>query len=400
MLPMINGRRKRGKRSAWSSRKQYTLRVTGSAENEETLMFLTRLGLSKADIDDLYTCFMEIAGKKAKANARTFSLQQFYHWAKVRTDEITDFHADIWTVLEDGEIGNGINFREFALVMWNFLSLHEEAGTTLPDFVYFIKDQKGNGILLNKEVRDIIWGMHGSDGEIVGRINEVLNSFNVLDDEVELGTTMESFAEMNRIIPFLCYPAFRLMKLLRRRIIGQDFWMRHRTKRRDRYQDAVDLWAMLAREFDDDSNQVDKNEDKRLPRMVPPRLAREVEFDDYYRYKKSELLANEAVKKARERDERLGIARPQTPEHAKWGVSKVTMGDALNHLREREEQIKATELEHMRRRKEATMDTKAQNTKKKKKKKKSSPGTLDSSGGRMSSFSDMRKVSAGMGKFF
>ena len=73
------------------------------------------------------------------------------------------------------EIGNGINFREFALVMWNFLSLHEEAGTTLPDFVYFIKDQKGNGILLNKSERYHL-GMHGSDGEIVDPSTSI-NSF-------------------------------------------------------------------------------------------------------------------------------------------------------------------------------------------------------------------------------
>ncbi len=401
MLPMINGRSKRGKKK--KSKSKYTLHVSGNAENEETMEYLTRLGMNKPDIDELYSCFMEIAGS-GKGKTRSFSLSQFYHWAQIRNDQIADFHADIFSVLEGGDIANGINFREFALVMWNFLSLHEEAGTTLPDFIFFLYDKAGNGVLKNAELRDIIWGLHGhTDDE--GRLEAVMDHFKFSTrNPFELGTNMKAFAEMNRMQPFLCYPAFRLMKHLRLKIVGMDFWMRYRSKRRRRYQEAVDLWEMLAKENFDEDSEVSRH-DSRLPRMVPPRLARDFEFDEYYLYKQSELWAGDEMKKVHDREKRLGIVRPATPEHGKWTTSqgkapKITMDDAKDELRAREERARATELDNARRRKEETAEGKAAKKKKKKKKKgKDGGGAGEAQESRLSGrfASSMRKVSGGMG---
>ena len=391
---MINGRSKRTKKS----KAKHVFPADGGLENEETIYYMSRLGMSKVDVDELYSCFVEITGKDSKSKGKSFSLGQFYHWAKIRNDSIVDFHADIFTVLEDGNIANGIDFREFGLVMWNFLAIHEEAGTTLPDFIYHIYDKAGAGVMKNAEVRDIIWKLHGKTGEHVGRIIEVLDYFKLGEGALEIGARMKEFSDMNKLQPFLCYPAFRLMKHLRLKICGTAFWMRLRSKRRKRFQESVDLWEMLAKEPEDEATNEER--DARLPRMVPARLAREVEFDDYYLYKQSEIWAHDALKKVRDREKRLGIERPKTPVHAKWGTGKVTMSDAENELRTREERAKAAEIEKQAKWEELAAGTKDKKKKKKKKKKGKKGGDEGSAQeSRSSSFQSMRKISSGMGRF-
>ena len=104
-------------------------------ENEETMEYLSKLKLSKRDADLLYTVFCDIDLDKSG----NINMKEFYKWFNM---ERTPFTDSIFTIM-DQDKSDEVDFREFSMVLWNYLSFTTDG---LAMFAFGLGDTDNSGI--------------------------------------------------------------------------------------------------------------------------------------------------------------------------------------------------------------------------------------------------------------
>lgn len=189
-------------------------------QNQAALDFLLQLEYQKADIDCLFRAFADIDAD----NSHVIRIDEFFAYFSI---ESTPCNRGIfsWIAKESNHEVQCLNFFQFAVVMWNFLTIDKE---DLPKFVFFIFDVKDSGQLQSSEIIELvktIYHTHHSQSKVIRQLLRKLELENK-------SYSVDAFTAWTKSHHSLLNPLFSMQKKLRQKIIGYSYWNSLKERRR------------------------------------------------------------------------------------------------------------------------------------------------------------------------
>eukprot|EP00602_Paraphysomonas_sp_CaronLab_P004739 CAMPEP_0185021646 /NCGR_PEP_ID=MMETSP1103-20130426/4349_1 /TAXON_ID=36769 /ORGANISM="Paraphysomonas bandaiensis, Strain Caron Lab Isolate" /LENGTH=176 /DNA_ID=CAMNT_0027553299 /DNA_START=401 /DNA_END=931 /DNA_ORIENTATION=- len=118
----------------------------------------------------------------------------------------------------DNDGSGGINFHEFVLAIWNYLSLDVNS---LARFSFKLYDTDSSQVMEKMEVEAMVACVYGTSAGTNDRVSKVLEK---LQPEDGRSITCDEFIGFSKQYPLLLYPAFVMQNVLRRHIFGEAYW--------------------------------------------------------------------------------------------------------------------------------------------------------------------------------
>lgn len=137
----------------------------------------------------------------------------------------TVFKDRVFSIFDEDGSGK-VDFREFALSLWNYCTLSR---TTLDLFAFDLYDTDSNGELSSKEIHGLLHDLYGSDLHSHPAAKAVLSELTTLCEKQTVDISL--FQHFVHSHPSLLFPAFQLQHALRRKILGEGFWERASERR-------------------------------------------------------------------------------------------------------------------------------------------------------------------------
>ena len=141
-------RRRQRAKEGFKKRAKFELNMH-NPEHEEAYDYLKKLQMTRHDADLMYSAFREIDTD----DSGSISRREFYSWSGL---EQSPFTEAVFKVLDADESGE-VDFKEFSLVLWNYLSFSLD---TLAVFAFGLADVDDSGFLENREVLDLVRADH------------------------------------------------------------------------------------------------------------------------------------------------------------------------------------------------------------------------------------------------
>ena len=173
-----------------------------------------RVELREEDLDDLFTIYMKIKDKNQyPKRVDPAAICNFFGVSK------SDFVVKLFDAVDfDGN--DSIDFKEFTLGLWNFLSLPSDR---LPALLFYIYDPLKFKLLDLKDLKHLLEATHGVKlSPLTLSLNSVMK--NALVNFKLNGIEMNKFEEMCAEAPFITKPIVELQKKLRKKIVSTEFW--------------------------------------------------------------------------------------------------------------------------------------------------------------------------------
>ena len=173
-----------------------------------------RVELQEEDLNILFAIFTKI--KQKNPYPKVVNPQSICKYFGVNN---SDFVLKLFDAVDfDGN--DSIDFKEFILGLWNFLSLSSDF---LAALVFYIYDPLKFNLLDMKELKELLEAVHGVQlSSFTPTLNNILK--NALIDNQENGINTEAFGIMCIDSPFIIKPIVTLQKQLRKKIVGPAYW--------------------------------------------------------------------------------------------------------------------------------------------------------------------------------
>lgn len=197
---------------------------------------LMAIKLEGDDIIKLYKVFSNIKRRK-RIQSNDLPIHIFLENYKVNQRPL-QYLIKILSYFKIGEEkANGMfdDFREFALSIWNFLTMDKDA---LIRFTFYLYDEKYKYDILPKPVLvDLVRDLYGQD--LQNHIHSLTLMVN-LEDEFggTMGASLESFIEFADENPYLFGPILAIQERLHRKCLSISLWLQLKS-RRDSIPDGV-----------------------------------------------------------------------------------------------------------------------------------------------------------------
>lgn len=173
-----------------------------------------RIELQEDDLNILFAIYSKI--KKKNPYPKMVDSKSICKYFGVNN---SDFVLKLFDAVDfDGN--DSIDFKEFTLGLWNFLSLSSDF---LAALVFYIYDPLKFNLLDMKELKDLLEAVHGVKlSSFTVTLNGVMK--NALMNNQENGVNTEAFGIMCIDNPIIIKPIVTLQKQLRKKIVGPAFW--------------------------------------------------------------------------------------------------------------------------------------------------------------------------------
>eukprot|EP00622_Pseudochattonella_farcimen_P001132 FR735751.1.p1 GENE.FR735751.1~~FR735751.1.p1 ORF type:complete len:315 (+),score=48.60 FR735751.1:60-947(+) len=260
--------------------------------------------MTRHDADLMYSAFREIDTD----DSGSISRREFYSWSGL---EQSPFTEAVFKVLDADESGE-VDFKEFSLVLWNYLSFSLD---TLAVFAFGLADVDDLGFLENREVLDLRGVAH------LGL------------DEEEGEVTKADFVAMAKQQPMLLFPAYKAQELLRKRVVGENFWWYVSQQRQRSFRGSADIWSIL----DKDNPWENFGEQKYVPGVahVPAKLQKYVgkhfTRENYSDYKSAEHEASIMMREQLAKERKQGLKSVEAHHEAERLKEMMSTGHHNDH---------------------------------------------------------------------
>eukprot|EP00602_Paraphysomonas_sp_CaronLab_P003615 CAMPEP_0185030798 /NCGR_PEP_ID=MMETSP1103-20130426/17872_1 /TAXON_ID=36769 /ORGANISM="Paraphysomonas bandaiensis, Strain Caron Lab Isolate" /LENGTH=413 /DNA_ID=CAMNT_0027566057 /DNA_START=158 /DNA_END=1399 /DNA_ORIENTATION=+ len=199
--------------------------------NQEALELMHSLFLTKCDLDTLFTAFTDIDADGRNA----IRYDEFLAYFRI---ESTKFNDAVFNFCDDSQCGH-LNFLEFVVAMWNFLTIdHSQIGS----FAFLLFDTDETGQLDSEEVLNMIYVIHNNThikskavGHVIDKLKSSKESF-----------SLENFDHWSRTHMSLLEPVLLLQKKLRQNIISERYWLSLSNRRYEHceFGDIKYIWQL------------------------------------------------------------------------------------------------------------------------------------------------------------
>jgi len=133
-------------------------------------------------------------------------------------DSSGSFRSRVFRILDEDQ-SETLDFREFVLSLWNYLTLSK---ATLVLFAFDLYDQNSNGDLSPQEIQGMLHELYDKSYDAHYNAKGVV--YNLVQRESHM--SIEAFQKFAQDHPSMLFPAFQLQHALRQRILGVHFWER------------------------------------------------------------------------------------------------------------------------------------------------------------------------------
>jgi hypothetical protein len=192
----------------------FTQREGIRGEDKYAATTFRRVELQESDLNILYAIFLKI--KEKNPYPKIVNSQSICSYFGVNK---SDFVLKLFDAVDfDGN--ESIDFKEFTLGLWNFLSLTSDF---LAALVFYIYDPLKFNLLDMKELKELLEAVHGVKmSSFTPSLNSIMKT--ALLNNKNSGITPETFCVLCKDNPFILKPIVSLQKQLRKKIIGAAFW--------------------------------------------------------------------------------------------------------------------------------------------------------------------------------
>jgi Ca2+-binding EF-hand superfamily protein len=178
-------------------------------QGEEIMALKKQIKLSDSELNKYWAAFCKVD----KMYTGSIHIEQFHKYYQL---EETPFTMKVFSIM-DTDANGGINFHEFILAIWNYLSLDMNS---LATFSFRLFDTDNSKLMEKGEVEAMISCVYGGVGSNE-RVQKVLDKMQPANGD---SITSTEFVNYSRQYPLLLYPAFAMQNVLRRHIFGEGYW--------------------------------------------------------------------------------------------------------------------------------------------------------------------------------
>jgi Ca2+-binding EF-hand superfamily protein len=144
-------------------------------------------------------------------------IQEIYGYVGMKPTKYSDF---IFNHYNTEATYGFIPFRDFVVILWNYCSL---SPSPLVDFVFSQYDKDGSGDIDIEEAKQLILSMFGESFQKSPEAVRVVAELNLMKQSG--GISLETFHHFVKMNPSILSPAYQLQIQLRKRILGDEFWL-------------------------------------------------------------------------------------------------------------------------------------------------------------------------------
>jgi hypothetical protein len=192
----------------------FTQREGIRGEDKYAATTFRRIELVDDDLTTLYAIFLKIKDKNPYP--KIVDPESISKYFNVKN---SDFVVKLFAAVDfDGN--DAIDFKEFTLGLWNFLSLSTDF---LPALVFHLYDPLKFNSIDMKEFKEMLEAIHGVKlSTFTLALNNIMKD--LLLSNKDDGITVEKFGLLCVDNPFIVKPIVKLQNQLRKKIVGADFW--------------------------------------------------------------------------------------------------------------------------------------------------------------------------------
>ena len=209
--------------------KVYVFEIQESKEGhgQDTYDMCTQcLKMDEAAINRFYKLFKKIDIK----DTETIQIDEFYTYIKT---ERTKF-ADRCFYFLDDDRSNEIDFKEFVLALWIFLTVRNN---NFVRFAFGLYDTDDTFRIKAEVLEDMFADVYGSHWKANAKVVEIVKKMQ--DETYDGALTLMKFEEHAKKYDKLLVPMFNMQLHLRERIFGKQFWGNEAEKRDRLYGDIA-----------------------------------------------------------------------------------------------------------------------------------------------------------------
>lgn len=188
---------------------QFVLNDEVNGQGPEIQLTFDVLKITGDDIHRYWTAFNDLNFD----GTGLVTLERFHTFYQL---ECTPFTEKVFSVMDIDHSGK-INFNEYVISTWNYLSCDMDVLTAFAFSLFDIDDSK---TLEPDEIQQMVSMVYGGT---LTRVANVLEKLDALRNEKGLIERPE-FIKFSRRYPLLLFPAFAMQQALRRSIMGEAYW--------------------------------------------------------------------------------------------------------------------------------------------------------------------------------
>jgi hypothetical protein len=193
-----------------SSSEKFCVEEDVVGRNTESLTFLQELCFGPSDLNCLFTAFRDIDAD----GSNTIRCDELFGYFRI--DE-TPCNLKIFSFLNN-EKELYLNFLEFCVVLWNFLTVDRN---DYAHFVYVLYDSDSSGRIDSHEIIGMIETIH-KNARSNPQTSQIISS---LIAESRKEYSLEQFIKWFKVHMSLLNPLVTLQTRLRKSLISEEFWM-------------------------------------------------------------------------------------------------------------------------------------------------------------------------------
>lgn len=205
-----------------SSVASFTQREGVRGEDKYAATLFRRIDLHDEDVDFMYTIFSKIQDNKRKLSPHKEGIKAT-SIAKYFGVKNSNFMLKLFGAVADFDSVDSINFKEFTLGLWNFLTLSTDF---LPALVFHLFDPMRLMMMDMKSFRDMLECIHSvSLSSFTPMLNGIVKkSFPAINSSSSSDIDVEEFGVLCVDNPLLMKPIVTLHHHLRQKMRGISYW--------------------------------------------------------------------------------------------------------------------------------------------------------------------------------
>lgn len=195
-----------------SSSTHFHINDKHQGQNKAAYDDFKKIELSDSSIQLFYKVFVKFSNDFD--HDHLIELDEFLD--KLKLSDHNKMAREVFSDMDTDNSGD-LNFREFVLCTWKYLTRSKES---IAVFAFDLFDKDNSGSLAREEVKDMIEFVYGKKG-LIDNVQRVLKD---LDKSGDGKISREEFVTASMKFPALLFPAFELQGVLRDNVLGGDFW--------------------------------------------------------------------------------------------------------------------------------------------------------------------------------
>jgi Ca2+-binding EF-hand superfamily protein len=257
-------------------------------------------------------------------------LEEFHSWYSF---EITKFSSRIFGIVDLDGSGD-LNFTEFVVGLWNFLTFDRMAITK---FVFDIFDVDKKEHLTEPECDALVRMLYNQE-EVSPEIKEVLR---VMDADGDGKVTAKEYLDYTAAYPMLMKPAFTMHATLRRKFLGNKAWEEFVKFRAETYGEFETIENILISKRKQDKQEKQRKEEEQKKQVEMTQLELEgKKKKDFEREQKRILEEEQCRRDAMTTEDKKYEELKIQLDTLKADIESSKMSEDSDHLTKQRKQLK------------------------------------------------------------